>query len=143
MYDTWNTGYSAATITLGSVEEAEKVIAAMHKIHIEYEGSDDYGTAAGGADEWKPPVMPAKALKAKFFGAGGKCEKMYVMNLPGDTTEGALRELVTSLDLTVEACKVLRDKMGHGYVVAVVTLASPDEAETAIAKLSGQVIESS
>jgi RNA recognition motif-containing protein len=67
--------------------------------------------------------------------------KLYVGNLPFNTTENELQELFAQAG-TVQEVMLMQDKFtGKSRGFAFVTMASDQDAQNAVAKMNGQTIE--
>jgi cold-inducible RNA-binding protein len=67
--------------------------------------------------------------------------KLYVGNLPFNTTENELQELFSQAG-AVQEVMLMQDKFtGKSRGFAFVTMSSEEEAQNAISKLNGQAIE--
>lgn len=67
--------------------------------------------------------------------------KLYIGNLPYSTTDAALNELFAQAG-TVTSANVITDKMsGRSKGFGFVEMATPEEAQSAIAKFHGQEYE--
>src|SRR5881398_3487032 len=67
--------------------------------------------------------------------------KLYVGNLPFNTTENELQELFSQAG-TVQEVSLMQDKFtGKSRGFAFVTMGSDEDAQNAISKLNGQTVE--
>jgi RNA recognition motif-containing protein len=65
--------------------------------------------------------------------------RLFVGNLPFDTTESQIKQLVAGQDRTVRSVKIVTDKeTGRSRGFAFVDLDSEEEARSAIAELNGK-----
>ena len=85
---------------------------------------------------------PFGALRDSYSGSGrrsGQVKKLYIGNLPFSATEDQLHEWFSQIGVTPSGVNLIRDRFtGQSRGFAFVEMASPTDAEKAIAALDGK-----
>lgn len=156
MFDRQGTGYSAATVKLGSLQEAEQAIALLNNNVIELEGALATGGGGDAGAGWggyggAPPGPPPGAgggavskgkLQLKYSGKDNlPSDNLYMSGLPQAIDQPSLIQMFQAQGLTVGRTKIIPDTKGTGFIHALVQLGSLEEAAIAIQMFHGQEIE--
>jgi len=128
--DTRGTGVCAAMVQVLDQEQAEVAIQNLHgrgKISCTY-----------AVDKRPDPMTP---LVVKYAGsAEAESDNLYITGLPSPQVEvNSLKQVFAHLGLTVVRCRTLVDNRDKGFSAALVQVASPAEAATAIDMFSGKL----
>jgi RNA recognition motif-containing protein len=143
--DTKGWGCCAAMIQVGSMEEAAALIEELNGQTLSNEdmkGLDPNG--ASGTVTAQPQVAAgvrngSATISVQFAGKGNPpSDNLYIAGLPTTVTEEVLKGLFGGLGMTVNQAKIIPDTKGFGSCVAMVRLASMEEATQAIKNLHGE-----
>eukprot|EP00928_Gymnodinium_smaydae_P099231 TRINITY_DN940_c0_g1_i2.p1 TRINITY_DN940_c0_g1~~TRINITY_DN940_c0_g1_i2.p1 ORF type:complete len:1251 (-),score=304.53 TRINITY_DN940_c0_g1_i2:140-3784(-) len=136
--DSRGTGFSAAMVQVGSVEEATAAIAAFHGQSVI---GPDKTESVARAPAPKTGGEASGVLQVKFLGQNqDPSDGLYLTGVPSTVDQATLNQMFTAQGFTVQRSKIIADTKGRGVTAAMVQVASVDEARAAIEAFNGQTV---